>query len=60
MRVDQRDDRCVIITIDPETHERDPLVLRTVARERSNCIGVYGSIVQEGRVAVGDEVLLDH
>jgi uncharacterized protein len=59
MRVDQRDDRCVIITIDPVTHERDPAVLRTIARERSNCIGVYGSTVQEGRVAVGDEVLVD-
>ena len=59
MRVDQRDDRCVIITIDPVTHERDPAVLRTVARERSNCIGVYGSTVQEGRVAVDDEVVLN-
>jgi uncharacterized protein YcbX len=59
MRVDQRDDRCVIITIDPVTRERDPAVLRTLARERSNCIGVYGSIVQEGRVAVGDSVVLE-
>jgi uncharacterized protein YcbX len=58
MRVDQRDDRCVIITIDPLTRQRDPAVLRTLARERSNCIGVYGSTVQEGRVEVGDEVLL--
>jgi uncharacterized protein len=59
MRVDQRDDRCVIITVDPVTHERDPRVLRTVARERSNCIGVYGSTVREGRVAVGDGVEFD-
>jgi uncharacterized protein len=59
MRVDQRDDRCVIITIDPATRERDPTVLRTVARERSNCIGVYGSCVAPGVVAVGDPVLLD-
>jgi uncharacterized protein YcbX len=59
MRVDQRDDRCVIITIDPVTHERDPRVLRTVARERSNCIGIYGSTVREGRVAVGDAVEFD-
>jgi hypothetical protein len=58
MRVDQRDDRCVIITIDPVSRERDPAVLRTLARERANCIGVYGSTVQEGSVAVGDEVSL--
>jgi uncharacterized protein len=59
MRVDQRDDRCVIITIDPVSRERDPAVLRTLARERSNCIGVYGSCVEPGRVAVGDAVLLE-
>jgi uncharacterized protein len=59
MRVDQRDERCVIVNIDPATGVRDPSVLKTLARERSTCIGVYGSTVQQGRVAVGDAVLLD-
>ena len=31
MRVDKRDGRCVIITIDPVTTERNPAILRTVA-----------------------------
>jgi uncharacterized protein YcbX len=59
MRVDQRDERCVIVNIDPSTGARDPLVLRTLARERSTCIGVYGSTVRPGRVAVGDPVVLE-
>jgi MOSC domain-containing protein len=59
MRVDQRDSRCVIVNVDPATLDRDPSVLRTLARERSSCIGVYGSTVRPGRVAVGDAVLLD-
>ena len=59
MRVDQRDERCVIVNIDPSTGTRDPAVLKTLARERSTCIGVYGSTVQQGRVAIGDAVLLD-
>jgi uncharacterized protein len=59
MRVDQRDERCVIVNIDPATGVRDPSVLKTLARERSMCIGVYGSTVQQGRIAVGDAVLLD-
>jgi uncharacterized protein YcbX len=59
MRVDQRDDRCVIVTIDPATHERDPAVLKTIARERSNCVGIYGSTVTPGRVAVNDPVTLE-
>jgi uncharacterized protein YcbX len=59
MRVDQRDERCVIVNIDPATHERDPLVLRTLAEQRDVCIGVYGSTVRPGPVALGDPVLTE-
>jgi uncharacterized protein YcbX len=58
MRVDQRDKRCVMVNVDPDTTARDPEVLRTIARERQSCLGVYGSTVQPGRVAVGDAVVL--
>lgn len=58
MRVDQRDQRCVMINVDPATLRRDPAVLRAVARERQACLGVYGSTVAPGRVAVGDAVVL--
>jgi hypothetical protein len=47
-----------VITIDPATSERDPAILRAVTREREGCLGVYGSTVAPGRVAVGDAVLL--
>ena len=59
MRVDQRDERCVMINVDPETTERDPAVLKAAARERETCVGVYGTTVKPGRVAVGDPVLLE-
>lgn len=58
MRVDRRDERCAIVTVDPETSERDPSVLRAIAQQRQACLGVYGSPVQPGRVAVGDAVVL--
>lgn len=59
MRVDKRDGRCVVITIDPVTTERKPEVLRAVAREREGCLGVYGSTVEPGRIAVGDPVVVE-
>jgi uncharacterized protein len=59
MRVDRRDERCVIVNIDPATGERDPSVLRLLARERSACVGVYGSCVQPGSVTAGDPVVLE-
>jgi len=58
LRVDKRDGRCVVITIDPVTAERNPDVLRAVAQHRQGCLGVYGSTVQPGRVALQDPVLL--
>jgi uncharacterized protein len=59
MRVDQRDKRCVMVTIDPVTLRRDPAILRAIARERDTRLGVYGSTVEPGRVAVGDPVELE-
>jgi hypothetical protein len=59
MRVDQRDPRCVMVNVDPVSTERDARVLRTIARERGNCVGVYGSTVEPGPVAVGDPVTLE-
>jgi uncharacterized protein YcbX len=59
MRVDKRDQRCIVVNVDPVTLHRDPAILRTIARERGNLLGVYGSAVEPGRVAVGDPVELE-
>jgi uncharacterized protein YcbX len=59
LRVDKRDGRCVVITIDPLTTERNPAILRAVAQDRQGCLGVYGSTVEPGRVAVDDPVILE-
>lgn len=59
MRVDKHDGRCVVITIDPATTQRTPGILRTVAQERQGCVGVYGSTVAPGRVAIGDAVVVE-
>jgi uncharacterized protein len=59
MRVDKRDQRCVVVTIDPVTLHRNPSILRAIARERDACLGVYGSTVEPGKVTVGDLVELE-
>jgi uncharacterized protein len=59
MRVDQRDRRCVMVTIDPVTLRRNRDVLRAIARERDAQLGVYGTTVTPGQVAVGDPVELE-
>ena len=59
MRVDQQDKRCVMVTIDPVTLDRNPAVLRAITREHAACLGVYGSTTQPGRVVIGDPVIID-
>ena len=59
MRVDKRDGRCAVITIDPVTSQRTPEVLRVVARDREGCAGVYGSTVEPGRIALNDSVVIE-
>jgi uncharacterized protein YcbX len=57
MRVDQRDGRCVMVNVDPETGTREPAILRAIAQHREACLGVYGATVEPGTVAVGDSVV---
>jgi uncharacterized protein YcbX len=59
MRVDKRDQRCVMVNVDPETCERDAVILRAIAQNRASCLGVYGTTVEPGVVAQGDRVTLD-
>jgi uncharacterized protein YcbX len=56
LRVDKRDGRCAVITIDPVTGERAPEILRAVVRDRGGCLGVYATTVEPGTVALGDAV----
>jgi uncharacterized protein YcbX len=53
VRLDTRDSRCMIVNVDPDTAERDPAVLRAVARHRDACAAVYGSVVRPGTARVG-------
>jgi uncharacterized protein YcbX len=59
MRVDKRDGRCAVITIDPITTERNTAILRAVTQDRQGCIGIYGSTVEPGRVALNDRVSIE-
>jgi uncharacterized protein YcbX len=59
MRVDKRDGRCAVVTIDPSTTERNAEILRSIAQDRQGCLGVYGTTVEPGRIAVDDPVVVD-
>jgi len=56
----ERDPRCQMITLDPDTAAPNPEVLRNVARGDEGTAGVYGAVLAEGLIRSGDPVeLLD-
>ena len=58
LRVTMRDERCVMVNLDPDTAERDSEVMKTVVRINENYAGVYGTVVRAGELCVGQVVTL--
>jgi hypothetical protein len=56
LQVDGYCERCEMITIAPDTQERDASLLRTVNAEMGLNFGVYASVCRTGRIRVGDKV----
>src|SRR5438477_3676376 len=56
----ERDSRCMMITLDPDTAEKTPEILKKVAQAHDGMAGVYGAVMVEGMLHKGDPVeLLD-
>ena len=58
VQVLERDPRCVMITLDPDTTEKTPTILKKVAQAHQGMAGVYGAVLVEGLLHLGDAVEL--
>jgi uncharacterized protein len=54
----ERDPRCKMISLDPDTGEHNPEVLRQVAATHEACAGVYCAVLIEGIMTSGDSIEL--
>jgi len=59
LMVTQRDVRCMMINLDPDTAKQDAGMLKTTVRLNQNNAGVYGTVVQTGGIRVGQTVWLE-
>jgi len=60
IRILERDARCVMITLDPDSGEKTPAILKKVAQAHEGMAGVYGAVLVEGMLHKRDPVeLLD-
>ena len=53
-----RDSRCKMITLDPDTGEANPEVMRCLARTHDGKAGVYAAVLVEGTIRPGDDITL--
>ena len=56
VRILERDARCMMITLDPDTGEKTPALLKKVAQAHDGMAGVYGAVLVEGTLRKGDSV----
>ena len=54
----ERDPRCKMITLDPDTAEATPKLLQHLGRNHRGDAGVFAAVLQRGRVNKGDPILL--
>jgi uncharacterized protein YcbX len=57
--VTNRDERCSMVNVDPDSARPAAEVLKTIVRTRDNRVGVYGTVIRRGRLAVGQPVLFE-
>jgi uncharacterized protein YcbX len=54
----ERDPRCKAITLDPDTAETTPRLLKYLAKNHDGDAGVFAVVLQRGRVNKGDPIIL--
>ena len=54
----ERDPRCKMITLDPDTGQQNTEVMKQLARLHETKAGVYGAVLVEGTIWPGDEISL--
>jgi uncharacterized protein YcbX len=54
LEVVKRCERCVVITLDPDSTAATPSLLRVLTSTSDTCMGVYCRVARPGRVSVGD------
>ncbi|MFC5449814.1 MOSC domain-containing protein [Paenibacillus aestuarii] len=52
-------ERCMLVTLDPDTRERNNAVLLAVKDVMNLQFGVYASVIRTGEVAVGDKLYME-
>jgi uncharacterized protein YcbX len=56
--ITSRDERCVMVNLDPDTAQQDARVMKAVVRMNGNYAGVYATVLRAGAIHVGQSVFM--
>ncbi len=59
LAIERPQERCVMVNLAQDTLPHSSDVLRAIAAEHGNCLGVLATVATPGSLAVGDPVVLD-
>ena len=57
--ITNRDERCSMVNIDPDSARITAEVLKAIVRVRDNKAGVYATVTRRGRIAVGQPIFFE-
>jgi uncharacterized protein YcbX len=57
--ITNRDERCSMVNLDPDSARPAAEVLKSIVRARDNKAGVYGAVTRCGRLAVGQPIFFE-
>ncbi|HUP46876.1 MAG TPA: hypothetical protein VM779_15320 [Thermoanaerobaculia bacterium] len=57
--ITNRDERCSMVNFDPDSARPTSELLKAIVRVRDNKVGVYGTTIRRGRLAVGQPIFLE-
>jgi uncharacterized protein len=57
--ITNRDERCSMVNLDPDSGQPDTEVLKVIVRVRDNKAGAYGTVTRRGRLAVGQPIFFE-
>jgi uncharacterized protein YcbX len=57
--ITNRDERCAMVNLDPDSARPAAEMLKTIVRVRDNKAGVYGTVTRRGRITVGQSIFFE-
>lgn len=58
IQITNRDKRCMMVNLHPETAQSNPAIMKTIVKLNQNCAGVYATVIRLGTLEVGQPVYL--